>query len=116
MTLEFVGPLGVAFAASRHRLDVLWALLAATGIVLLSPAPGGDIDGLGAALALLAGAFWAAYIVLTERIGRSFDGGDGLAIAMVVAAALLIPARRSPTAVPTCSHPACWRPVSRSRC
>ena len=92
VTLEFVGPLGVALAASRRRLDVVWALLAATGIVLLSPAPGGDIDGLGAALALLAGAFWAAYIVLTERIGRSFEGGDGLAIAMAVAAALLIPA------------------------
>jgi inner membrane transporter RhtA len=92
VTLEFVGPLGVALAASRRRLDVVWALLAAAGIVLLSPAPGGDIDGLGAALALLAGAFWAAYIVLTERIGRSFEGGDGLAIAMAVAATLLIPA------------------------
>ena len=30
---------------------------------------------LGAALALLAGAFWAAYIVLTARIGRAFPGG-----------------------------------------
>lgn len=91
VTLEFVGPLGVAFAASRDRLDLLWAALAAIGILLLSPAPGGDIDALGAGLALLAGAFWAAYILLSARIGRRFSGGQGLALAMVVAAALLIP-------------------------
>jgi inner membrane transporter RhtA len=90
VTLEFVGPLGVAFAASRHRLDVLWAALAALGIVLLSPVPGGDLDVLGAALALLAGAFWAAYIVLSARLGRSFAGGQGLALAMVLATALLL--------------------------
>jgi inner membrane transporter RhtA len=91
VTLEFVGPLAVAFASSRHRLDLLWAGLAAAGIILLSPLPGGDLDSLGCALALLAGGFWAAYIVLAERIGRSFPGGQGLALAMVVAGALLLP-------------------------
>ena len=91
VTLEFVGPLGVAFASSRDRLDLLWAGLAGAGIVLLSPLPGGDLDSLGCALALLAGGFWAAYIVLAERIGRSFPGGQGLALAMVVAGALLLP-------------------------
>jgi inner membrane transporter RhtA len=91
VTLEFVGPLAVAFASSRHRLDLLWAGLAAAGIVLLSPLPGGDLDSLGCALALLAGGFWAAYIVLAERIGRSLPGGQGLALAMVVAGTLLLP-------------------------
>ena len=41
-------------------------------------------------LALLAGAFWAAYIVLSQRIGSAFPGGAGLALAMILAAALLI--------------------------
>jgi inner membrane transporter RhtA len=90
VTLEFVGPLGVAFAASRHRLDLVWAALAASGILLLSPAPGGDLDALGSALALLAGVFWAAYIVLSARLGRSFAGGQGLAVAMALATALLL--------------------------
>jgi inner membrane transporter RhtA len=90
VTLEFVGPLGVAFAASRRPADLVWAALAAVGIVLLSPVPGGDLDALGSALALLAGAFWAAYIVLSARVGRSFAGGQGLALAMVVASALLL--------------------------
>jgi inner membrane transporter RhtA len=92
VTLEFVGPLGVAFAASRRRLDLVWAALAAGGILLLSPTPGGDLDALGCAFALLAGAFWAAYIVLSARVGRGFAGGQGLAMAMVLAAALLLPA------------------------
>jgi len=91
VTLEFVGPLGVAFAASRRRHDLVWAALAAAGILLLAPTPGGDLDALGAALALLAGAFWATYIVLSARIGRSFEGGEGLAVAMAIAAALMLP-------------------------
>ena len=58
--------------------------------MLLSPGLGDDLDLLGAALALLAGAFWGAYIVLSARIGRAFAGGDGLALAMLVAGALLL--------------------------
>jgi inner membrane transporter RhtA len=91
VTLEFVGPLGVAVLASRQRLDIAWAVLAGCGIVLLSPAPGGSLDELGAGLALLAGGFWGAYILLSARVGRVFPGGTGLAMAMVIAAALLLP-------------------------
>ena len=91
VTLEFVGPLGVAILASRRRLDAAWAALAGCGIVLLSPAPGGSLDAVGAGLALLAGGFWGAYILLSARVGRTFPGGTGLAMAMVVAAALLLP-------------------------
>ena len=80
----------MAFAATRRRLDLLWAALAAGGILLLSPGLGDDLDLLGAALALLAGAFWAAYIVLSQRIGRIFAGGEGLALAMAGAGALLL--------------------------
>jgi inner membrane transporter RhtA len=92
VTFEFVGPLGVAVVGSRRALDLLWALLAAAGILLLSDF--GDFGGLdtgGVGLALLAGGFWAAYILLSARIGRLFPGGGGLALAMVAASALLIP-------------------------
>jgi inner membrane transporter RhtA len=92
VTLEFVGPLGVAFAMSRQRSDLLWAGLAAAGIVLLAPTPGGELDFLGVVLALAAGGFWAGYILLSARVGASFEGGEGLALAMAVAAILLIPA------------------------
>jgi inner membrane transporter RhtA len=89
VTLEFVGPLGVALAGSRSRLDVVWALLAAAGVALLGGF--GTGDALGILLALAAGGFWAAYILLNARVGRAFTGGDGLAIAMAIATLPLIP-------------------------
>jgi len=91
VTFEFVGPLGVAIAGSRRPLDLTWVVLAAAGIVLLSDFGGADLDGLGVALALLAGGFWGAYIVLSARVGRASPGGSGLALAMVAAAAMLAP-------------------------
>jgi inner membrane transporter RhtA len=91
VTFEFVGPLSVALFGSRRRLDLVWVGLAAAGILLLSDFGGTDLDGLGVALALLAGAFWAAYILLAARVGQDFPGGSGLALAMVVALVPLAP-------------------------
>src|SRR5262245_32231961 len=90
MTLEFAGPLGIALVGSRRRLDLLWGVLAVAGIVVLSPI-GGTVDSLGAALALLGGAFWAGSILLSARIGRTIPGGAGLAMAMSVAAIVTLP-------------------------
>jgi inner membrane transporter RhtA len=91
VTFEFVGPLGVAVFGSRRPLDLVWVVLAAAGILLLSDFGNTSLDGLGVALALLAGGFWAAYILLNARVGRVFPGGDGLAIAMIVAVVPLAP-------------------------
>jgi inner membrane transporter RhtA len=91
VTLEFVGPLGVAVFGSRRRLDLVWVALAAAGILLLSDFGTTDLDALGVALALLAGGFWAAYILLTVRVGQVFAGGEGLALAMMVAVVPLAP-------------------------
>jgi inner membrane transporter RhtA len=91
VTLEFVGPLGVAIAGSRRRLDLVWAGLAAMGIALLSPGIGGDLDPAGVVFALVAGAFWGAYIYLSARVGAAFEDGTGLALAMLVAGGLLLP-------------------------
>jgi inner membrane transporter RhtA len=92
VTFEFVGPLGVAVFGSRRPLDLLWVALAAAGILLLSDfGSGGGLDGVGVALALTAGALWAAYILLGARVGRAFPGGAGLAIALLVAVVPLAP-------------------------
>jgi inner membrane transporter RhtA len=91
VTLEFVGPLGVAVAGSRRALDLVWVGLAAVGILLLADLGGGSTDAAGVALALLAGGFWAAYILLAARAGAAFSGGYGLALAMFVASAVLLP-------------------------
>jgi inner membrane transporter RhtA len=91
VTFEFTGPFAVAVAASRRASDLLWVALAAGGIVLLSPGIHGSLDTTGTLLALLAGVFWAAYIVLAARVGRAFSGGQGLTIAMIVATLVLLP-------------------------
>jgi inner membrane transporter RhtA len=91
VTLEFTGPLAVALLGSRRALDVLWAILAGAGIVLLAE-PGGALDPLGVGFALLAGACWAAYILLSQRAGRRFPGGTGLALAMAFGTVLVLPA------------------------
>ena len=64
-------------AGSRRRLDLLWALCAAGGILLLAPVGVQHVDPLGLALALLAGGLWAAYILLTRRVGRVVRDGSG---------------------------------------
>jgi inner membrane transporter RhtA len=94
VTLEFVGPLGVAVAGSRRLLDLLWVVLAAAGILLLAPLSvlgGMDLDPVGVAFALLAGCLWASYILLSARTGSAFPGGTGLVIALCVGTFVLFP-------------------------
>ncbi len=94
VTLEFVGPLGVAVAGSRRVLDLLWVVLAAAGILLLAPLGvlgGMDLDPVGVAFALQAGCLWACYILLSARTGGAFPGGTGLVIALCVGTLVLFP-------------------------
>jgi inner membrane transporter RhtA len=92
VTLEFIGPLTLAVATSKKGNDYLWALLAAFGIALIAPWNGQvGIDLLGAGLALLAGAFWAAYIVLGGKAAQLMSGGDAVSIGMIFASLVVIP-------------------------
>ena len=90
VTIEFVGPLGVAIAGSRRPLDLAWAAMAAAGVVLLSLS-GGMVTTLGLLFALGAAAGWASYIVISQRVGRLVPGGDGLAFALAVGGLALLP-------------------------
>jgi inner membrane transporter RhtA len=90
VTIEFLGPLGVAVAASRRLVDAAWVALAAIGVLLLTH-DGGHITAAGVAYGLLAAAGWAAYILLSAATGRRFPGSAGLTIAMVVAAIAIAP-------------------------
>ncbi|MEO3814515.1 EamA family transporter [Sphaerisporangium sp. B11E5] len=91
VTVEFLGPLGVAVAASRRRLDLLWVALAGAGIALLAPWSGGSVSLLGLLFAALAGAFWAGYIVMSATVGSRIPGTGGLTAAMVVATVVIAP-------------------------
>jgi inner membrane transporter RhtA len=80
--LEFLGPLGVAVArGGRAR----WPWLAAVGVVLLTEPWHGGVDLAGVGFALAAAVCWAAYILLTQRVGDEVAGLRGLAVSMPVA-------------------------------
>ncbi|RAG84972.1 EamA family transporter [Streptacidiphilus pinicola] len=90
VTLEFLGPLTVALAASRHRADLVCALVAGAGVVsLLRPRPTTDYLGLG--LGLTAAACWAAYILLNRLIGARLPGTEGPGAAAALSGLLYLP-------------------------
>ncbi|MER6343619.1 EamA family transporter [Streptomyces sp. NPDC001595] len=91
VTLEVLGPLALSVLASRRAVNLIWAGLALAGVFLLGGGGFGDLDLVGVAFALGAGAMWAAYIVFSARTGRRFPQADGLALAMVVGALLFVP-------------------------
>ena len=92
VTLEFLGPLAVALVTSRGVREIVWALLAATGVALLGFSPT-SLSWAGVGFALLAGTGWAAYIVISPHLGRRWDGIGGLAVAHGFGAvALAVPA------------------------
>ena len=97
--LEFLGPLGVAIARGRGTARV-WALVAAAGVLLLTEPWHGAADPIGVAFALGAACCWAAYILLTQRVGDELSGLQGLAISMPVAA-LVATAVTGPAVVTT---------------
>ncbi|MBC8984205.1 EamA family transporter [Pedobacter sp. N36a] len=91
VTLEFIGPLLLAVCNSKRGLDYLWVLLAAAGIALIAPWSNEGLDLIGVLLALLAGGFWAAYIVLGSRISKIMKGGDAVSVGMIFATLLVVP-------------------------
>ncbi|GAA2591218.1 EamA family transporter [Actinomadura fulvescens] len=89
VTIEFLGPLMVSIVASRRLRDVVWALLAFGGVVML--ARGGELDLVGIGFAVLAGACWAGYILLSVATGKRFSGSTGLAVASIVGTLAMAP-------------------------
>lgn len=91
VTIEFVGPLAVALAGSRRKLDFLWVAFAALGIVALMRGDTHGLNSVGVILALVAGVMWGAYIIVNARVGKAFADGRGLALAMCVGSVLVVP-------------------------
>lgn len=67
VAIEFLGPIAVAAFGSRGVRDIVALILAGTGVVVLSGALWSD-SAVGIFFALLAGTFWAGYILLGNRI------------------------------------------------
>lgn len=94
VTIEFLGPLTLAAALSRRGRDLIAVGTAAVGVMLISEAlwtPWADLDHVGIAFALAAGAMWAAYIVAGGHTAHRFAQLDGLAIALALNTIVLLP-------------------------
>jgi len=90
VTLEFLGPLSVALLASRRVIDLGCALIAGGAVVVLArPQPSTDYAGI--ALALLAAACWAGYVLVNRVVGARLPGAQGPAAAAGLSALLYIP-------------------------
>jgi inner membrane transporter RhtA len=90
ITLEFLGPLGVALATASSWRQRVWTLPVGLGVALL----GGTLnvhDLLGVAFALTAALCWAAYILLSRRMGASGEGLTGLGMASILGAVVMLP-------------------------
>lgn len=94
VTIEFLGPLTLAAVTSRRARDIAAVGGALVGVLLISRAltvPWAELDLVGIAMALLAGACWAGYILLSGRTGAHFEGLDGMAICLSIGAVALLP-------------------------
>lgn len=89
VTIEFLGPLGVAIVGSRRARDLIWVALAALGVTLLGVFPA-TVDWIGIGFALLAGAAWAGYIVLSGPTGRYWEGVTGVSVGSLVGALVFL--------------------------
>jgi inner membrane transporter RhtA len=90
VSLQFLGPLALALAGVRRRLDALWIAAATAGVLSLTGGPGGS-PTLGAVLALVAAALTALSLVMGRRLATESAGLDGLALAVAIAACLTLP-------------------------
>ena len=91
VTVEFIGPLGLALLTSRKASDFLWALLAGAGIVLIVPWRGGSVDPVGLLFVFLAGLLWAAYIVIGGKITARMKSSDAVTTGMCIAFLFTLP-------------------------
>jgi inner membrane transporter RhtA len=91
VTVEFIGPLGLALVGSRRLVDVVWVVLAGAGIALIAPWSGSGVDIMGLVFALAAGVCWAIYIVLGQRTAAVLPGQRAVAVGMLFAVLPVLP-------------------------
>ena len=94
VAIEFLGPLVLAACLSRRKSDLIWVGTALAGMAVLAidgTVGAAALDPLGVVFALIAAAFWAAYILAGARLGSTVPGSGALPIGLAVGALVVLP-------------------------
>ncbi|WP_018633334.1 EamA family transporter [Neomegalonema perideroedes] len=90
ISIEVLGPLGVALLGSRRRKDFLWIALALLGVALLPfGAEEVGLDWRGVAFALSAALCWGLYVAFGSAVAA--EGGRAVAAGMSIAMLFILP-------------------------
>lgn len=93
ITIDYLGPLGVAILSLKGWPRVILPILAAGGVTAMSYSGHGWLFApAGILFSLAAAAGWAGYIVLMRHIGQLFSDQDGLCLSFTTAAIVALPA------------------------
>lgn len=90
--IEFTGPLAVALFYSRRPIDFIWIGLVILGLIMLLPI-GEEVNNVnfkGVFFALVAGFWWAIYIIFGRKVGKDY-GLPIVSAGMIVGAILFAP-------------------------
>ena len=90
VTIEFIGPIAVAAAATRSLRNAVALLFAVGGVMVLGK---GEIDGnaIGLLFILLASTMWAVYIVVGSRVAQLDRGVAGLGVGLAIGSLVMTP-------------------------
>ena len=91
VTIEFMGPLLVAVFSSHRRIDLLWVAIAVSGLLILTPDIGENIDHVGVVFAVVAGIGWGGFVLLSKKVSATLPGNSGLVLGMIIAAVCMLP-------------------------
>jgi len=89
VTIEFLGPLGVALYKSRGIRDLVWVALAGAGVALLGWSPG-SLTWAGVGFSLSAAVCWASYILIAPHVGHRWPGAQPVAYANILGGIVLL--------------------------
>jgi inner membrane transporter RhtA len=92
VAIEFSGPLTVALLSTRRPLDIVWVILAATGLCLLLPLglDATPLDATGLMFASAAAVFWAMYILFGKKVSH-LDAGVSVSLGLLAASFVAVP-------------------------
>ena len=95
VTIEYIGPFGLALLTSRKTTDFFWAILAGAGIALITPWHknlwDNGLDPVGVALVFIAGVMWALYIVAGRKLSQVMKNSDAATCGLCCASLFILP-------------------------